>query len=722
MEHEITTLKHYIPTRKIHLSSFFEILSSVFFSPFFYVSLFLKIGVSFFLASSFATGLFIPFIEYFVTHPFINPYQHFLDTGVVSAFPYPFGMLAILSIPFVFFGMFGGIVHTAVTHIDLLLLRLPLLLCDIGILLVLLSWFKRFQKEVLILYWMSPVLFYISYIHGQLDVVPIFFLFAFLYFLTKEHDYVALMLLGIALSTKTGMVIIVPFVLLYLIKERKNVLESCAKILIPFIVFVIIDAPVLLSKGFIEMVFKTKEEFKVFDLIVPFGSGLVLYVVPGIILLLLFRFAMLKRYSRNVLMVFLGFSFFILLLCIAPRQGWYFWIIPFAVYFYAQSNARAKIPLHILSLAYFMYFAVAKDSDFFSVFLPSSSLIGSLPSINQMGEQFGLPMGLIVPLSFTFLQGVLLLNIYGIYKNGIAYYTKHKLYYKPFLIGIAGDSGSGKTTLAKLLSNIFSARNTTILAGDDMHKWERGNGNWQDYTHLDPLANELHADIKNVYALKRGNSIMRRQYDHATGGFTRPKKYEATRLVIFEGLHVFFLDKIRKAFDLKIYIAPEDQLRLHWKIIRDTYERGYTKEQILAVLEKRKDDSEKYIAVQEKHSDIVISFRNAVSLGQSLGKADITLTLSLFITCANDIYLQPLFDEFTSDFSVDYLIHDEKQRVKLTGYIMSDSVATIAEKLLPELDDISTEERVWEEGYQGVIQLFIAYYMFQQMALENYND
>ena len=165
-----------------------------------------------------------------------------------------------------------------------------------------------------------------------------------------------------------------------------------------------------------------------------------------------------------------------------------------------------------------------------------------------------------------------------------------------------------------------------------------------------------------------------------------------------------------------------EQVRLHWKILRDSKERGYTKEQTLAILDKRKDDSERYVAVQEKHSDIIISLRNDVSLGKQLGEVDVTLSLSLFITCANDIFLEPLLDELIQYFAIDYLIHDEKQRVKFTGSISKEVVEKIAEKLLSELDDISSDKRVWSDGYQGVIQLFVTFYMFQLMALNNYDN
>ena len=55
------------------------------------------------------------------------------------------------------------------------------------------------------------------------------------------------------------------------------------------------------------------------------------------------------------------------------------------------------------------------------------------------------------------------------------------------VFAICGDSGSGKSTLSKLLKNCFS--DSFSLECDRYHKWERGDSNWTDVTHLDPKAN-----------------------------------------------------------------------------------------------------------------------------------------------------------------------------------------------------------------------------------------
>jgi uridine kinase/Gpi18-like mannosyltransferase len=672
------------------------------------------------LASTFATELFIPFVKYFVYSGGSNPYTHFFELGKLNIFPYPSLMLFILSSVYAFFGFIFGTVSNSLTHADLFMLRIPLLFADIGILVILLSWFKKQTKEVLWLYWMSPVLMYISYVHGQLDAIPIFFLFVFLYFLFKEYDIAALLSLGLAISTKTGMLVVLPFVLLYLLKERKGWYMSFLKVCIPIVVFVIFNYQYLQSKGFIEIVLKTKEEFKVFDLVVSYTPSLVLYVIPVIFVVLLFRFYTFKRYSRNLFMVFLGFSFFALTLCIPPMQGWYFWVIPFAIYFYVQANTEERLLLYVLSAAYFIYFACIEKSDYFAVFAASSDTISALPNLYAFATHHGIAMSRVINVAFTFLQGVLLLNMYFIYRKGIEQYTKYKMYYKPFLIGVSGDSGSGKTTLAQLMEDVFAPRNVSIVAGDDMHKWERGHDMWQKYTHLDPMANDLHTDINHVHYIKNGGSVMRKHYDHSTGTFTELKKYEAKRLVIFEGLHTLFLDKVRKAFDIKIFVNPEEQLRTHWKIIRDKSTRGYSKEAILKQLTKRQDDATKYISVQEKYSDIAISLYNSTSLGASIGDEHVILDISLLITCANDIFLQPLLDELAKDVRIDYLMKDEKQTIKFTGTIDASRVQDIAQIVLPELDELSIEHRRWHDSYNGIIQLVLSLYMFESMKLEHH--
>ncbi len=703
----------------------------------FLIPLALKIAAAFFFASTYATDLFIPFIKYFVIPGAGNPYEHFLALGQANAFPYPSLMLWTLGTFFASYAAFAG-ATSSITHMDFLILRLPLLVADLGILFILLSWFRKRHGTVLWLYWCSPVIFYINYIHGQLDALPIFLLFCFLYFIFKERSKTALIFLGLSFAAKTGMIIVFPFVCLYILKERpksnlRDIAKTIALLLIPIAVFIILNIGYLFNSAFIEMVLRTKEQFKVFDLSIPYSGGLAIFALPIAYAALVFKFATFKRYGRDLFMIFLGFGFFTLTLLIPPMQGWYYWIIPFAAYFYIKADGPQRLLYHAITVAYFLYFSLIKKSDIVSAFFPldrqidgSSEGFGHLANLYSIGMREGLPMDLFINISFTILQATLLLNLYWIYRKGVEHHMRYKLHYKPYLIGVAGDSGSGKSTFAELMTDIFAPKHVSVIAGDDMHKWERGDKMWTKYTHLDPRANLLHSDIQSAYDMKHGTAITRKHYDHVSGKFTLPEKLESKRIVIFEGLHTLFLGRMRKSFDLRVFISPEDQLKLHWKIIRDFNTRGHSKEDVMKQVEFRQNDVEQYIKVQEKHADVIISFKNETDLGDRIGDPSASLDLALEMSCANDIGLQDLLAGISAFVDVDYRIHDEKQTIKFKARPLHEITALeiedIAKAVVPELDDLSSSSTIWHSGYNGIIQLFIAFHIFESMKLERYDQ
>ncbi|MEN9552350.1 MAG: hypothetical protein RI935_727 [Candidatus Parcubacteria bacterium] len=688
-------------------------LEDVAYSPLFYVPLFLKLIAGSFFASSFAVDLFIPFLTEFSVNPLSNPYNTFLLKGETDAFPYPLGMLIFLSVPYI---LFSNVLVELISPISLLLLRLPLLFADILILMLLLAWFKDKKKDILLLYWMSPILFYITYMHGQLDVIPIALLFTAIYLISKKRDIFGLIIFGIACATKMSIFVVTPFLFFYLFREREKIKTFLFNTTIPFLVFFGINIPVIFSNGFYELVFKTKEQLKVFDLFFVYSDTLYLYVTPLVLFLLVLYVARLKRFSRNIIVASLAISFIALLLLVPPRQGWYFWVIPFVVYLYVQLPSSKRISLHLLSISYFIYFAIIPESDFLRLLYLGDSNY----SLYLFLEQYGVRMSTLVNIAFTLLQGSLLYVGYTVYRYGLLEYTRQKLYYKPFIMGIAGDSGSGKTTLTDLISKVFSPFQTAIINGDDMHKWERGHEKWKEHTHLDPLANNLHGEMETLRKISQDESFTRREYDHSTGTFTLPKMITPKRLVIFEGLHVFFLEKVRKSFDVRIYVSPEEQLRLHWKIIRDVAKRGYSKEKVLSILEKRKDDSLSYISVQQKHADIVFSLRNKSSLGDSLGDPEYKLELSLFVTCSNDVNVEYFLQSLTPYISVEYAITDKQQTIKITGDLRANHVESIASEMFKEIDDITDEIPIWKDNFEGVMQLFTVFYIFETLKISRY--
>lgn len=688
-------------------------------SPLFLWVLIAKVVSSFLFASDFLVSLFSKFINYFVSSGFSNPYDFFYGQHLLAMFPYPNVMLWFLAVPRIIFSPFLGGDYNTVSNFHIFIYRLPILLADVIIFVVLVRWLKTKPGNVMLYYWCSPVLFYINYVHGQLDVVPVMLLFVSLYFLFKEAWLVSFLFLGLAISAKTSMALVLPFMVVYLFLKKVDIRRILPLAVLPAALFLVLNANYIFSPGFVEMVLKTKEQFKIFDLNYNLGDSLVIYFVPLAYLLLFLRSLTYRTFNRDIFLMFLGFSFGILTLFIPPMQGWYYWIVPFFIYFYIKQENAPKFTFVLLNIFYFAYFLVIKSSDFFEVFQLVSGRIAAMPNLYAILNRYGLQADIVVNIVFTLLQGTLLLNILWVYKRGIESNVQYKIKYQPYLIGIAGDSGSGKNVLAGLLTDCFGEKNTLSVEGDDLHRWERGDANWSKRTHLDPLANKLHNELANAMELKQGNNIERSLYDHRVGKFTLPQKMASKRVIIFQGLHSLYLNTMRGLMDLRIFVRPSEELRLHWKVKRDMSERGHSKEKVLEQVKAREEDSQKYIHNQERHADIVVSLCNQDAISEPGNEGGVRLFLKLRFK--NNINAERLVQELgkQSQLDIHHYYDEDFQFLEFYGSISREDVDWVAYNVIPELWEVSDGDPRWSGGYNGLIQLFCCYYIFYKMKLDD---
>ena len=201
------------------------------------------------------------------------------------------------------------------------------------------------------------------------------------------------------------------------------------------------------------MVFDNQKQGEIFQTAINFGQ-VSLYILPIAYCGILLKGLSFKTLSKDIFVMFLGFCFAMLLIFTDPSQGWYFWLLPFLIYFYVKTS-RGTLLILLLQLAFISYFLLNDNVDFF---LQDSQPLIYLQNSFQtiIFNDFSLNQVLVTNLSFTFLQGLLIFNCYWIYTYGLNKYSLHKITSIPMLIGIGGDSGSGKTTLSNALVKIFT--------------------------------------------------------------------------------------------------------------------------------------------------------------------------------------------------------------------------------------------------------------------------
>jgi phosphoribulokinase len=176
-----------------------------------------------------------------------------------------------------------------------------------------------------------------------------------------------------------------------------------------------------------------------------------------------------------------------------------------------------------------------------------------------------------------------------------------------FAIGVAGDSGSGKTTFTGAIREIFGEGLVSSISLDDYHRYGREERRALGITPLAPEANLLGRIEEDLGALKRGRSIEKPVYNHRTGTFDPPVPFIPGKILILEGLHTLFTERLRQLLDFTLFVDPDEEVKQFWKMKRDTGDRGYRSDEVEEERARRTADYGEYIAPQRRYADAVIS-------------------------------------------------------------------------------------------------------------------
>lgn len=656
-------------------------------SKLFLLVLALKLIASFFFASSYLTSFFVPFLNYFVLSGFANPWEFFYRLGMTRMFPYPTVMLWLMTLPRILFAPFLPTSWQAVTALHLFLMRIPLLAFDFLLLVQLLKLFPTQHQKTLLIYWCSPLVFFVNYIHGQLDILPTALFFIAVSVLIQQKYLPAMLILALAAGSKNHVLIALPFVAIYLYKQRLSAARIFSYLGSFLAAYLALLAPYAGSEAFRQMVFNSPEQQRFFEFVIPISSNFDLVICPTVLGLLFLKFASYKKLNREIFLMFLGIVFALLVVLVPPMPGWFLWSFPFLVYFYMSNKDYSRAPFVFYNVIYLVYFLFFFEKDI----PPLPGLLKGIP-LHDLGLS-------IVVASVAFIA-------FWMYQVGVKRNEELKLREAPVLVGIGGDSASGKHTLARVLRNLFGKKRSLVIHGDSFHKWERGNENWKVYTHLDPSANRLHQHLDQAIALSDGNAIELVHYDHATGTFTAPQQVKPNQFILFVGLHPFYLKRMRELFFIKVYVDTDDTLRQYWKLRRDVSRRGYQPEAVLEQIAGRQEDRKKYIEPQKDFADLIIRYEpcEGIDLSRLPQKPP---RIKAIYRLDNSVDLEALLSPLSNvpSLSVRHTSTVHWQELEVSGQIKAREVMHAAYLLGFNFDELRIHTGGWLKNLHGISQL-----------------
>jgi uridine kinase len=537
-------------------------------------------------ASSLQKDLFVPFLS--------NPNLDLLDPwsswvgmqGRLDAFPYGVVMF-LFFLPAI---LLSYILEQLPISIDFSLLIGCTLLVVEYYTLKLVQVFDKVSPKV----WswaviMSPLPLYISFVHGQIDIIPSLIMLLVSIFLMKNSWVKAGIGFGLVIATKFSFALALPFLILFIVskKSRKENGIAFAKGMLPGVALLLL--PLTFSKGYRLMVLETPEVLRTLDAQIDVGVSS-LYLVPIAFLVVFLGYWNLNQLSSLVLVSYIGAAFLVIAVAQTTSVGWFLWGYPLVLFAIRKTSTRTLVLFCLWQTSVTVYFA-SKQGLFLSQFFEGKQI-----SFAGNGEVLGLIFTVNVVLAAVL--------VWKILNEALKVGDIYSLSNKPLSVCIAGDSGVGKDTLTNGIANIFVQQEVTLLLGDDYHLYERGETSWQSTTHLSIEANDLEAMGRDFQKLLKRESIFVKHYDHSVGRFTLPRKIKSSQLILVNGLHAHLIPGNQFA-DLRIFLSMEEELRIKLKLERDKNQRKQVDENLIRTsIETRIPHFEKYVKPQSETADL----------------------------------------------------------------------------------------------------------------------
>ena len=278
--------------------------------------------------------------------------------------------------------------------LHLFILKLPYLIFDLAIAFLLYAFFNtQREKNLAFTLWMfNPWAIYSTFLMGQFDVIPTFFVLLSLYFVLKskrdlfKKSIISAVILGVGASFKIyPLLLLIPLVATLTIWRQRLV-----AVLIGVLTYVVTILPFIASAGFRSTALVANQTLKSFYSQIPVSGGesIILFLLGIIFFYLIFL-------SRNSKIENLWQRFFIILLLFFIfthyHLQWFLWLTPFLIIELVKTNSKHLFVVILMFVAFLGNLSLFESSLSIGLFSPLNPSLSQIPDIWKMlGKNFDL--------------------------------------------------------------------------------------------------------------------------------------------------------------------------------------------------------------------------------------------------------------------------------------------------------------------------------------------
>jgi len=290
---------------------------------------------------------------------------HFI---VTSIFNIPLLNEYILDLP----SNYGNILF----NLHLLFLKLPYLFFDLGVGVLLYKLFGSKKEKLLAfsLWIFNPINLYATYMMGQFDIIPTFFMVAAIYYIVKEKLYLASLLLGFGIAFKIFPI----FLLVPLLVITKGINKKIMVGIIALVPYLLSILPYLSSEGFKNTALFANQSSKSLYASIPVSGGESILLFPTFLIffyLIIWKKGIGKIWSTNlnILLLFFIFTHF--------HPQWLIWLTPFLIINLVKRNFENILAVGLLFISYIGMLLFFDSSLTMGIFAPIFYDLKTMPDI-----------------------------------------------------------------------------------------------------------------------------------------------------------------------------------------------------------------------------------------------------------------------------------------------------------------------------------------------------